>query len=155
MRSSPTSPASPHPAPTLARALAAAALVAAALAAGCTGDRDGPLAPVHPSARLVAAATGGDARASRLALAGAVDDALTRVVPALEGPGGRPPAALAAALTQLAATLQRPGAPTAAVTAQAGQALTALEASAAGNPGELADLAAVRLVLDRAAQLPE
>jgi hypothetical protein len=65
--------------------LTGAALVGAALLAGCAGDHADPVAPLGASAALAAAAAPGDAGGSRLALAAAVDDALTRVVPALEG----------------------------------------------------------------------
>jgi hypothetical protein len=91
----------------------------------------------------------------RAALAAAVDDALARLLPALAAADGPGAAALAASLRQLDAALQRPNGPTAPASAQAERALAALEAAASGDPGTLADLAAVRLVIEGAAQLPQ
>jgi hypothetical protein len=96
---------------------------------------------------------------ARLALGAAAEDALTRIVPALEAGAPTPQTrALAGALRGLGTALDRregaDAAPLAASLAALERALLPLETSAAGSPGELAELAAVRLVLERAAALP-
>jgi hypothetical protein len=92
--------------------------------------------------------------APRVAVAAATADALTRLLPSLEAEGQTPHTrALGAALSGLATALEHPGVPHGPALAPLERALAALETAAADRPGELAELAAVRLVLDRAAAL--
>jgi hypothetical protein len=138
-------------------AFAALAATLGALAA-CADERrpitglEGPDAPrAAPSASVTPAAP---AFTAREALAGAVDDALERVLASLEP--GPELTALRLALAELGRALDAPAAaprdvPGAATRAE--RLLDVLERRHAGEPGALAELSAVRLVLDRAVAL--
>lgn len=92
---------------------------------------------------------------ARLALVSATEDLLARVLPAMQASGATTQTtALADALGGLRAALLIGDAPLATPAAKVDQALLPLETAAAGSPGELAELGAVRLVLERAAELP-
>jgi hypothetical protein len=122
-------------------------------ALGACAERATPLtAPTRRPGRapaLAAAAAPAGAFTARDALASAVDDALLRLLPAF-GTGGEV-VALRLALTDVGRALEAPANPRAALqepTRRAAARLDALAQRHAGEPGALAELDALRLVLD-------
>jgi hypothetical protein len=88
-----------------------------------------------------------------LALAAAIEDALTRMLPALES--SPQVTGLAVALEHLASALERRNAQLGAALGQAQQALGGLETALSHDPGAAVELAAVRLILERAVNVAE
>ena len=110
------------------------------------GAVNSPLPDQAPS--TISAATAG-AR-----MDGAVDDALTRILPAFEENGSTPHTeALGQALRALSTSLSAGQAPGWQSLEAAERAIEAMRAEAAGNRGALAELEAVHRVLEHAAAL--
>jgi hypothetical protein len=125
---------------------------------GCDEPRREVTAPdertVLPAAPVAANAPAESGAVRREALGNAVNDALTRVLAPFEGAPELTPLRLA--LAELRGVLVAPAAAPATVpdaAARAERLLGALERRYAGEPGTLAELGAVRLVIERVAEL--
>jgi hypothetical protein len=126
-------------------------LVPTALFLSACADGREPTSPLpYEAPSTISAATAG----ARMDAEGAVDDALSRILPGFdEGGQTTYTAALSDALHALSATLAAGDAPRQESIESAEHALEALIEKSAGDRGALAELEAIRRVLDRATAL--